>query len=294
MRKNKISLYIPVFNEEGRIGTLLDSIFSQSLIPDEIIIVDDGSSDNSLKIVSKYPSVRTIKHPSNKGVAAARNTGVLSSAHSLVIGVNADCRIPNSTFVEDLVGSFLSIRDKNKKFVGLGPAVKLADNNNIADQWRSVHLLGNWGKKFVLNPPYLSARAIIFSKEAILRVGLYDERYNKAGEDADICRKLLSAGYSYGYDPNIIVYYHNEFHSISGVLKSQYLYRSEARRTGVWGKVPLVGRLLADIYYSLKIIVQDMLHLRINLIFISSLVVPSNVFYDLKGTGGQQLGGSGI
>ena len=56
MRNNKLSLIVTVLNEEKYIGKLIDSVAIQSKIPDEIIIVDGGSTDNTLSVISNLKS----------------------------------------------------------------------------------------------------------------------------------------------------------------------------------------------------------------------------------------------
>jgi len=79
-----VSVVIPVFNSSGTLRRALDSIYGQSLLPREIVIVDDGGSDweESKQIAASYPnniSVRFIRLEQNQGVSVARNTGVKAS-----------------------------------------------------------------------------------------------------------------------------------------------------------------------------------------------------------------------
>lgn len=69
------SVIIPVFNGEKYIGEALRSVFADSFHSFEIIVVDDGSTDNTANIVSSFPDVQ-YHFQSNQGVAVARNTGI--------------------------------------------------------------------------------------------------------------------------------------------------------------------------------------------------------------------------
>ena len=80
------SIIIPIHNEEQNIRPLLNNLKKFSL-KNEILIIDDGSTDNSIQIITKYPFVKIIKlmHNSGKGIAIKKG---LESAISLIIFTN--------------------------------------------------------------------------------------------------------------------------------------------------------------------------------------------------------------
>ena len=86
------SVVIPLYNKENHIVRTINSVLSQILMPFEIIIVNDGSTDNSLNAVSELKNVDRIKIISqmNLGVSAARNRGVDESAGKYVVFLDAD------------------------------------------------------------------------------------------------------------------------------------------------------------------------------------------------------------
>jgi hypothetical protein len=87
----KISIIIPVYNRAHLIGETLDSLLSQSQIPDEIIVVDDGSTDGTSEVVERFGSpVRLVSLRENRGPGAARNTGLTHAAGSHVIFFDSD------------------------------------------------------------------------------------------------------------------------------------------------------------------------------------------------------------
>lgn len=90
----KVSVIVPVFNNSEYIGTTLDSIISQDFDGYEIIVIDDGSTDDSLKIVTdklKTADIpNTIIHQENQGVSGARNKGIEVSNGDYLVFVDAD------------------------------------------------------------------------------------------------------------------------------------------------------------------------------------------------------------
>lgn len=86
----KISFIVPVFNKEEHIRDCLDSLISQDLAEVEIIVVDDGSSDDTSKILKEYEDKIILKTKSNAGVSAARNDGISLAKGKYTICVDAD------------------------------------------------------------------------------------------------------------------------------------------------------------------------------------------------------------
>ena len=76
----KISIIVPVYNEEEYVSTCLDSLVKQTLDDIEIITIDDNSTDNSLNILldyaRKYPNIKVYHNEKNIGQGASRNRGL--------------------------------------------------------------------------------------------------------------------------------------------------------------------------------------------------------------------------
>jgi glycosyltransferase involved in cell wall biosynthesis len=90
-----VSVVIPTYNYAHFIGEAIDSAFSQSYRDFEIVVVDDGSTDNTKEFVSRFPDVRYL-YQTNKGIAAARNAGLLNSRGDYLVFLDADDRLlPN-------------------------------------------------------------------------------------------------------------------------------------------------------------------------------------------------------
>lgn len=89
--KDKISLIIPTYNSQKTILQCIDSILSQSHKNFEIIVVDDGSSDNTIDIVNQIKTNKIkIISQTNMGVSAARNTGLKKASGDYILFVDSD------------------------------------------------------------------------------------------------------------------------------------------------------------------------------------------------------------
>ncbi len=97
MRKQFISIIIPVYNEEEGIAGDLDKIFEcmdASGYEYEVIVVDDGSTDHSADVVRRYPRVRLLQHPTNRGTGAATNTAVRHARGEIIAMTDGDGTYP--------------------------------------------------------------------------------------------------------------------------------------------------------------------------------------------------------
>jgi glycosyltransferase involved in cell wall biosynthesis len=88
----KVSVIIPVFNGERTVRRAVDSVVAQTFADLEIIIIDDGSTDQTLNLVTQWVSdrLRVIRHPQNRGAAAARNTGIIAAQGRWIAFLDAD------------------------------------------------------------------------------------------------------------------------------------------------------------------------------------------------------------
>ncbi|AXT19386.1 glycosyltransferase [Flavobacteriaceae bacterium AU392] len=85
------SIIIPLYNKGNHIKNTLKSVFNQTFIDFEVIIINDGSTDNSIKIVTSFKDNRlNIIHTKNKGVSSARNLGISNAKANYIVFLDAD------------------------------------------------------------------------------------------------------------------------------------------------------------------------------------------------------------
>ena len=84
----RVSVIIPAFNAARYIGEALESVFAQTLPADEVIVIDDGSTDDTVSEATRFP-VKLLSQK-NRGSAAARNAGVHASRGGLLAFLDAD------------------------------------------------------------------------------------------------------------------------------------------------------------------------------------------------------------
>ena len=87
----RVSVVIPTFNRAEPLKRAIRSVLEQTFAPFEIVVVDDGSSDRTPEVLARFGNaVSPVFHPANRGVAAARNTGIRKSSGSLVAFLDSD------------------------------------------------------------------------------------------------------------------------------------------------------------------------------------------------------------
>jgi glycosyl transferase family 2 len=87
-----VSVVIPCYNQARFLGDAIESVLAQTYPHFEIVVVDDGSTDNTSEVASRYPRVRCIRQE-NRGLAGARNTGIRQSNGGYLVFLDADDRL---------------------------------------------------------------------------------------------------------------------------------------------------------------------------------------------------------
>ncbi len=196
-----VSAYVPCYNAERYLAATLRGLFAQTHAIDEIIVVDDGSVDNTAQVAQQFP-VKLLRHSANEGLAAARNTAIRHARHDLIASVDADV-VPSPTWLERLLEKFT---DTN--VAGAGGRCVEQFQTTAADRWRGLHLVQDLGERDCIIAPLdnkgLSGFAAVFRKAAIQQVGGYNERYRTNWEDWDISVRLREAGYALIYCPDAV------------------------------------------------------------------------------------------
>lgn len=212
---NEVSLYIPCYNAAGAIASCLDSVFKQAYPLREVVVVDDGSSDETAQIAGRYP-VRLIRHSGNLGLAASRNTAVKNITSEFIASLDADCS-PSCDWLERLMGNF-----KDTAVCGVGGKL-IEDSSDIFSVWRSLHMKQHWGDKRI-KPDFLFGSNNVFRRGALIAAGLYDESLKNNYEDVDICRRLKKRKCVFVYEPQAVAQ-HLKKDSLETMLNSYWRWQ---------------------------------------------------------------------
>jgi len=197
----KISVIIPCYNQGQYINDAVDSILEQTFQDVEIIIVNDGSSDDyTNKLLETYnkPNIKVIT-TKNRGVSSARNTAVKNSSGNYILPLDADDKI-EETYLEKALNI-------------------LVNNDNIKIVYCDIKLFGTKkGIKFLpdFNSNLFYTQNIIhvsglFRKDDFEKVGGYDEKMRDGLEDWEFWISLLkTGGFAFKINEPLLLYRQHE------------------------------------------------------------------------------------
>jgi cellulose synthase/poly-beta-1,6-N-acetylglucosamine synthase-like glycosyltransferase len=191
----RVTGYTPAYNVSEYLARTIEGLIGQTYKFDEILVIDDGSRDNSAEIASRYPQVTLIKHPLNKGLAAARNTAMRAARNELVASVDADV-VADPNWLATLLPHL-----SDPKVAGAGGFLAEGVQKTLADRWRRARMAQEWGESFIRNPRFLYGSNNVFRKSAVLGAGGYNESLRTCGEDPDLAARLRAQGWDFVYDP---------------------------------------------------------------------------------------------
>lgn len=239
----KTSVVIPAHNSEETVVKTIGSILSQDKKFDEIILVDDGSSDKTSEIAAKYP-LKIIKKEKG-GEASALNAGIKEAKGEYIAIIEADVILPSnwlSSLLEEL---------KNPEVSGVGAALEAANPENLIARLQGYELEYRYSQikdKFVC---HITSANSLFRKSVFDRVGYYDESLINASLDAELNNRIIEKGGKLVLRKDIKVKHFWKTDLIS-YLKRQFaygFYRPRQGKTVLYPTDKAVVRQAAAIFF---------------------------------------------
>jgi len=191
----RVTVYIPAYNASKFLARAIESLLVQTYTADEIIVIDDGSRDETGEIAHRYSQVKVVRHDANRGLGATRNTAVRTAQNEFVASLDADC-VAEPEWLAALV-----VAMADPKVAGVGGKLTEGVQVNVADRWRRAHMPQEWGDSLVRNPKFLFGCNSLLRKSLVLEAGGYDERMRTNGEDTDLSARLRARGWDLLYTP---------------------------------------------------------------------------------------------
>ena len=226
----RISVVVCTLNGAERLPNCLAAVRRQSLGEElQLILVDDGSTDNSAEVGEKY-GAEVIRHPVNRGLAAARNTGIAAALAPIIATLDDDCE-PQPEWAERLLSGFA------EGVVGVGGPALPASNDGFLDGYLDRNnplaplevdlatkktITYRFGLYLLRNTrlPPAGARSVhafatangAFRATALRQLGGFDEGFHsdEGGEDLDLCLRIAD---EYGpgtlrFEPSAVIKHH--------------------------------------------------------------------------------------
>jgi glycosyltransferase involved in cell wall biosynthesis len=215
----RLSVIIPMRNAERTIARCLEAIVSQLGDTDEVIVVDDASTDGSATIAERFP-VRVIRQTEHRDIGGSRNAGAAAARGELLLFTDADGVLVDGAL--DRVHRQLTGADGCRALVGVyaadGGPTNLA--SVIKNLWVRYTYLQS-GKSGWIDWTFGCIFAV--SAEVFADIGGYSDVYCRdfGGEDLELGIRLVRAGHRIRFDPQVEVA-HLRHHSFLGVLLNDF------------------------------------------------------------------------
>lgn len=200
--KPLVSVVIPVYNDEKYIQECVKSALNQDYENLEVIVVDDGSSDSTLKILQTFGEKIHYIHQENRGTAAALNKGIQNASGELIAWLSSDdLFLPKK--IERQVEKFLE-----------KPLLELVYTDWImidsqGKEVKVVHCPSPPVERFVLEmlqENFINGSSIVIRRECFEKVGYFDETL-PADSDGDMWFRMLKKGCHFGHLPIPLIKY---------------------------------------------------------------------------------------
>ena len=220
-----VSLIVVAWNGRPYLGSCLDSIQAQLADNDELILVDNGSTDRAaLELADERPWIRLVRNHRNLGVAGGFNTGVELAQGQVIVLVTQDVILMPGC----IYGLVQYLSDHSD--VGIsGCKLMNPDRQTIQHAGALIRMpsgdpfqIGRWEQdrgqhERPIEANYVTGAVMAFRKKVWSEVGGFDERFYPAYyEDADFCRRAREAGYKVVYVPQAVAIHYEATSSWEG------------------------------------------------------------------------------
>jgi GT2 family glycosyltransferase len=197
----RVSVVVCSYNGGRTLDQCLRSLQALDYPDYEVIVVDDGSRDNTPAILERFPDVRSIRQ-ANQGLSVARNVGLQAATGSVVAYTDDDC-FADPDWLTHLV---YQLEHSGAHAVG-GPNLTPEDGRLAAcvaaSPGQPTHVL-----ETDQVAEHIPGCNMAFRCEALLAINGFDPQYRKAGDDVDVCWRLQQAGMWITFAPGAFVWHH--------------------------------------------------------------------------------------
>jgi GT2 family glycosyltransferase len=212
------SIIVPTFNGAARIANCLDALLEQTAGRDaEILVVNDGSTDNTVDVVRRYSTVALINQ-ANAGPAAARNRGAMESSGKVILFTDDDC-VAAPQWLNSMLQPF-----DDPKVVGAKGVYRTRQKSSVArfvqTEYEDRYRLMDGSDSIDFVDTYSAA----FRRERFFEMDGYDTSFPVAcAEDVELSYRMSNSGWKMKFAPEAIVY-HTHPETLRAYLAKKYKF----------------------------------------------------------------------
>jgi len=211
------SVAICAHNASRTISAVLDAALLQNPVPNEVVVIDDGSTDSTAKIVSQFTNVRLITLPENVGIAVARNRAIEESKHDLIIFIDADAVVKPNCF------EALLKHASNSDVAAISGRGEEFYRYDFSNRFRALHAPQSLSSEPIEDAPMFMGLCFAIRKGIAQKVGGFDPKFRTNGEDADMSFRIKKAGFKIYYEPTAVVE-HLKFDGFFGIVFQRFRF----------------------------------------------------------------------
>ena len=242
MSTRPLSASIVCYNNETTLGETIRSIQAQTVPVDDLLVVDDGSTDGSAAVAAAL-GARVIGHPANLGRGAARALAMREARHDLVLCVDATGTI-EPAFLSRVLPWF-----DEPHVAAVCSRIDDPRPRGLVRRWRARHLFRTGAQVSVARKASLITGGSVLRRAAILGIGNFDPDLRYA-EDADAGGRLLAAGHDVVFDPRVCMTSTTD-NSLAQVLERYWRWSAGSNDAPSW------HGYLRQIAYSIKVMARQ-------------------------------------
>lgn len=272
-----VTAAIPVYNGAEFIGPTIESLLTQSRPAEELIVIDDGSTDRTAEICRQYP-IQLVQHSENRGLATARNTAIKQADSDIIVFIDSDAWAAKDLLLT-LTGGYT-----DPDIGGVGGQGVESNIRSIADRWRRAHASQGHGKK-EREVDHLFGLCMSYRLAVIRGVGGFNPEFRTNGEDVDAGLRITAAGYRLWYLPQAIVY-HQRTDDVTSLLQTMANWYTAGYRAKKINKahsfrlfLGVIRHILSDTTHDLLVehdIRMARLSCRVNWVKLRALLIASS------------------
>jgi GT2 family glycosyltransferase len=199
-----ISVVVPSFNRCDCILRLLGDLRLQQGADFEVVVVDDGSTDNTPERVrTEFPEVRLFVNERNSGPCVTRNRGILEAGGDLIVGLDSDVSLRDPGLLRGIRQEF----ELDPLPIGIAMRILTPDGGDDGPRWwHPVPLASGGNREFETG--YFSGTAYAFRRLDLIEAGLFPEIYYMHYEEVELAWRLLDRGVRILHMPRFEVVHH--------------------------------------------------------------------------------------